>query len=127
MKIRSKIRAASLCSQWDYKISPCFLSAMYVCFTYTNHMGLGLPLQFQSPRTSFARPGGVYLRRYQTSAHRELMTEEVRQSLQGKTTNSTRGGATGEAAHSSLDSEGPVSSSGQRMPHCFLGDHGATP
>lgn len=75
---------------------------------------------------SFARPGGVYSKKYQTSVHRELMTEEVRQSLQRKMTNSTKREALGKSAHSSLDSEGPVSSRGRRKLHCFLGDHGAT-
>lgn len=34
MDIRPKTRAAHTCSQWDCKVSPCFIGCMYVGFTY---------------------------------------------------------------------------------------------
>ena len=69
----------------------------------------------QSP-DKFAKP------KYQTwYCHRELGTEDVSHpGIQGKVTNRTQWEMTGEPL------QPPVSSSGQRTHHCFLGDHQAT-
>lgn len=53
----------------------------------------------QSPG-ELGQAGGVPCKKNQTSAPRELMTEEVRQSLQGETTNSTKRETAGKLAHS---------------------------